>query len=608
MFTIGSAREWCLRRRQWPMNLPWMVEQPIENREMSAIEAHYLLANRDEKIISYKGLRYSLLDVEERKSMYIFRRQEGFIRLQMGIKETPIGEGIQYVTREVKYVKTSHIQGLEGDFAFALDDQKSGKVFLQEDGVEYCIAFEKEVMGSRNPALSHALKHYLLAQPYEGKNFLSAQFYQDNESYGQWSLRMHSKVIEEIVQRHPQEKICAPGDGIGVVSKIATPVIAGDLSVGKYTHPSVKKESITQTIMRGINEGATVCILSYVRTFLSPVDHVLLKGFVHVYMIDSSVKHVNDSSYVIGPGVTYTGKTPQVLPFTEKMLDLAGGHVQYTENLLRLPNKVSVRSFGTAIIYLGNMRRDIVFIVENNLVETFRRYGFQSRQREEGDGKLTVILQSLDEWCDYKGTDQRYFLPTGKYMEEEEYDHRLLSPLYARTIYKGKGPICAALARHMGGIVQSEFSFFFFASKEGKTRFEYCDRTDKWSIDIHFIHRIGPDKRAPVFMASERKFLLLYENFRVSSEDPSHLVSFLFSQGVKLDVLKHQLLMHPDRRLRQLLTQSTSILHWGQTHKASKMTESPCKRCRKKKRIHSHNGMCDSCQEIWYYLEHKKEQ
>jgi hypothetical protein len=174
-------------------------------------------------------------------------------------------------------------------------------ILINYDGKDVSFQYKEGCCGELDPAIASQLFAMYFSYQWKKPRFKDEEYY-DLPSYGLWTVDAHINQMERVLEGVPKQiMVVAPGDGIGVVSRVRDKVIAGDMAVNCMTHFNVKKESITSTIARGkAYENKKIFILSYVSAFMTDSDWDALKDEMVVvvdayHVIRAEIQLVGDS-------------------------------------------------------------------------------------------------------------------------------------------------------------------------------------------------------------------------------------------------------------------------------------------------------------------------
>jgi len=210
----------------------------------------------------------------------------------------------------------------------------------------------------------------------------------------------HAKELDQIGDvRGP---VCAPADGPGLcLDKWGESTVSGDLYPPEYS--PVKKETVSDTIRRGLAVKCNTIVLSYCMVFMSEQDWNMVLG-------GQWTIHVLDTTPCLRPGFvrvtpTYFART---LTYTLSHFPYKIDRLYYTGNLLNLVDPVWV-SDGPYLDYWQHMHPSQIprvgrgdYVMKSTLLQ-------RGKMTVMGDGIL--VLQT---WADLLKYRNGYFCLSGK--------------------------------------------------------------------------------------------------------------------------------------------------------------------------------------------------
>jgi len=151
------------------------------------------------------------------------------------------------------------------------------------DGCDVMISKEKE--SPEEVECPNSIKKLWLNKMYSTSTVvnLSDPLYYDKyiDDYSVWSFPLHLKQMKQVLLEIPKDYIIiAPGDGLGLVRSLWKGiVISGDMSTSKLTYEGVERESMVETVHRGLSlKGKKIVVLSYCQQFFTEAQLSWLVG------------------------------------------------------------------------------------------------------------------------------------------------------------------------------------------------------------------------------------------------------------------------------------------------------------------------------------------
>jgi len=283
-------------------------------------------------------------------------------------------------------------------------------ITIRENGREMMFQYKDGCRDMTTNCVASQLFAMYFSAMWKKPQFKQEEYY-DNPSYGMWTIGPHINQIQRVLRKIPSTMlVVAPGDGIGVISRVRDNVIAGDMAVTSMTHPKVHKESITSTILRGLEqEREKVFVLSYVSAFMTESDWDSLKD-QNVIVVDSFhviIPTMQSQLRVVGPGVVSYGVEDllsDTWEFRKKHVN-----VNYTENLLNARG-FDLDTDSPATNYLLTIAPGKGYYPLNDRMKDYLvEHGIEPAEKSFGV-RLVNTLQALG--------DGGYFSPIGKYVRD----------------------------------------------------------------------------------------------------------------------------------------------------------------------------------------------
>lgn len=292
------------------------------------------------------------------------------------------------------------------------NDDCEGFITIVDEGKEEHYSYREGC----NEEVSDSTASQLLGMYYSAmwkKPAFKVEEYYDSPSYGMWTMNAHITQMRVVLKNVPENVlIVAPGDGLGMIARLRSNVIAGDMAITPMTDMKVVKETITSTILRGLErECRKVFVLSYISEFMKQSDWEMIAD-QSVIVIDSYhvvKKEMNGELQMVGPGViTYgvPGVVSDVWEFRKKRVE-----VNYTENLLTSEG-FDLSSDSPATNYLLTLAPGKKYYPMNERMKEYLKcYGVVPAENPTG----TVLVNRLEELVKIgKG----FFSPIGREVKE----------------------------------------------------------------------------------------------------------------------------------------------------------------------------------------------
>jgi len=234
--------------------------------------------------------------------------------------------------------------------------------------------------------------------------FQTEGYYEDNKVYSIWSLDVHQQQWQSVLGLIDKETLLiAPGDGVGVISRMWNgPVIAGDNYIFDYTDKNVRKESIVNTLMRGLRSSCRnkVIVLSYVAVFLSDLEWKIISDWkIPVYILDfnSVIRSDLGNCHLLGRGLVAYGDSVSTISYVAETR-AKNARVLYTENLIRV-NNVYCTEMSIPIEYLFAMNNTRLFFVPDEItMKIFSSAGMIAKVYE--DEYITPLANNIPNLLD----------------------------------------------------------------------------------------------------------------------------------------------------------------------------------------------------------------
>jgi hypothetical protein len=201
------------------------------------------------------------------------------------------------------------------------------------------------------------------------KDFLNADYYEENRSYAVWSRMKHKSQAEWLKSQADHLTWFAPGDGNGLIYETLSNVVSTDIFP---MCPGVKHDSMLRTL-RSLHNAIKLTdtvpncglILSYVSSFLGSVEWDLINRLTcPVVIMDVRPIVRGRITNILGYGITSTELS--FTPFiTREDSQLYGG--QFSENLL-LQENLEIVDFNSAVFYVARMRPMYEFCVQDESI------------------------------------------------------------------------------------------------------------------------------------------------------------------------------------------------------------------------------------------------
>jgi len=249
--------------------------------------------------------------------------------------------------------------------------------------------------------------------------FQTEGYYEDNKVYSIWSLDVHQQQWQSVLGLIDRETLLiAPGDGVGVISRMWNgPVIAGDNYIFDYTDKNVRKESIVNTLMRGLRSSCRnkVIVLSYVAVFLSDLEWKIISDWkIPVYILDfnSVIRSDLGNCHLLGRGLVAYGDSVSTISYVAETR-AKNARVLYTENLIRV-NNVYCTEMSIPIEYLFAMNNTRLFLVPDEItMKIFSSAGMIAKVYE--DEYITPLANNIPNLLDLlEKFPKVYFAPIGR--------------------------------------------------------------------------------------------------------------------------------------------------------------------------------------------------
>jgi len=264
-------------------------------------------------------------------------------------------------------------------------------------------------------------------------SFADPSFYvREYHSYSIASFSSHAKnVLAFLEQVVSPAKICAPGDGVGLIKYHSPEAVSGDLVTGSLSAPGLLKESISETIVRGILSNCTHLYLGFVAAFLTESDWVnILEHDWQIYCVDVR-SHIKPGMRELVEGLTVRGFFSKGV--SSPLLPPSNKQSYYTENLLSHPKAFDFYSLGSAFNYMFSL----------NPLAKFWSSKKEIRQQMLDRGALVSskpkvkvkLCESFKDFLDY-GEFPFYFPPIGREVYQIPELVTRPSQIQNRTLYK----------------------------------------------------------------------------------------------------------------------------------------------------------------------------
>jgi len=349
--------------------------------------------------------------------------------------------------------------------------------------------------------------------------------YYESASYGMWTAENHRNQVERVLRGIPSHVcVIAPGDGLGVVAALRKNKISGDMAITPMTHCDVKKESITATLLRGLDyTGEKVFVLSYIASFMTDSDWSIIKE-EQVIVVDSNhvVRSVMSGTlHIGGPGVVsygIDGILSDVWEFRKKIVA-----VNYTENLLTASG-FDVEDDSPAVSYLLTVAPGKrLFPLNNRMRDYIIQFGCVPAEQPFG-------LRLVNKLVDLVRNPVAYFAPIGRQVEKIPLvDLPVVVKLPYRTVLKAVNNSENVEKLKQSGLTWvgvAQFLYFFY-DKENERQVTYSIIGPRTKINgvikfcdcqVPFEGVIIEPMKLTVIVDSEIVILGLKDNFVESSK------------------------------------------------------------------------------------------
>jgi len=417
---------------------------------------------------------------------------------------------------------------------------------------------------------SHQLYAMYFSMMWQKPRFVDEDYYAAN-SYGMWTIDAHINQIDRVLKMIPSDVvIVAPGDGIGVVSRVRDNVVAGDLYVNSMTHKNVRKESILSTIVRGKEcKESKVFLLSYITKFMTDDDWKELVN-EKVIIVDSNqeiVSQLTQTLYYCGPGVVSYGVKSIVSDcweFRKKHVN-----VNYTENLLTASG-FDVECDSPALSYILTLAPGKrLFPLNQKMREYLLEHGVEPVNKPIGV-RLVNKLEMV--------RDGAFFSPLGKYVTLNcpIVDLQVVHVLPYRTLLR-TSIMNRKIIEQLGVTFYSEGAYYYFyydKEEEKSFGYEYHDRCQSVKGNVRFgnvpLKPIGVMREGrSIFLYTEKKtyqFGLTREGF-VATEQLDQI------EDINVEILSSMLQYVPMNERQMWKKYGRQTTGWGDFKKKFKVQE-----------------------------------
>jgi len=337
--------------------------------------------------------------------------------------------------------------------------------------------------------VSAQVYQYAMAQSFLPTNFHSSHYYGTNH-YGSWSFQNHTRQLERVLAVLDRSTtVVAPGDGIGVIARLWDGcVISGDLNIVSTTSPHVNKESITETLVRSETIHDKVIILSYVYSFLTDHDKVLLsQSLCPIVVLDFQHIIQEWGPYaILGPGIVGY-RFPRCATFFSEQR-VKNVPMNFNHNLLSLDGTVELLSVNDVTSYITLLTPGRPYFCPHIYLQYYRDRGCNNI-RDSSTKEFRIKLAAfISEVVPNLGS-HLYFAPVGREVWSIEHVDLLDRNMYeCRVVYS-----CDDLPRNEAVLKNVSYYrygarlyFFSFADEYREYDFDYVTRSSREIGKIYF--------------------------------------------------------------------------------------------------------------------------
>jgi len=258
----------------------------------------------------------------------------------------------QYIYCELFEPNVQRVRAYKGSYPI-------GSAIMFE-GVSYQFCRDKE--GDESIEIPPSIKVLYFQdhiQPLVGKLHEATTYKQGSFGYAAQYYERHEQMMKKILMNIPREwLIVEPGCGVGLVGRSRDNVICGDLYPPQGCLGIVKKETVSQTLRRGMESGdiPKVFVCSYVHCFMTPGDLDMIRS-ERVIWVDAPMHRM--MGIEVYPGITFQNLAEPFFPreFLQER-DAIRLTLSYTENLIN-GRSYLIASENEYVAYLRAMRPHI---------------------------------------------------------------------------------------------------------------------------------------------------------------------------------------------------------------------------------------------------------